>query len=345
MSFPLSPFELLPPELRHIIYTHLGLPVSKNLSFSSAQHAPPTYPSVQQTFCSEWTSGPLRLTGLHFTHAAPLKASPVLVCADGTRFSEPYMCGNEGCGMGVLKEEGEKWIVFNTAVMRVNKRIHTEMCELLYAALAMRFDFELSDYAVHAIRNGTAENGSLTHLSLNPSPPPSTHLTHIALSSLSGLYSTSPTPKFTPLFCRRILGRQISSLAYITTHCPHLQRLTYSPHARVLARCRLTHLQPLLDVLAAMVAQCRELESLEIEVYQEKPLCGCYNTRSAKHKGHEPAENAVMRGALSWEEGARPEEVDVTAWAKDVLVRAKGRKDLVMQCPNIGTYQGRWTYQ
>lgn len=88
-----------------------------------------------------------------------------------------------------------------------------------------------------------------------------------------------------------------------------------------------------------MVALCKELGALEIGVYQQKPKCGCYGTRSAKQLGHEPAEEAVMREGMTWKEGGRPEEVDVAAWARDVLVRVKGRGDLLMECPNIGTYK------
>lgn len=140
----LSPFELLPPELRHLIYTHLNLPVSKNLSLSRI-HA---YPAPSQNPCPGWHSGPLRLIGLRFTHASPLETLPILARASGEIVSIPEVCAQEGCASPLL--ERKKWMVFDRAGMRLNRRLYAEISALLYGRLTVHFDFELSEYAVHA---------------------------------------------------------------------------------------------------------------------------------------------------------------------------------------------------
>ncbi|KAH7095775.1 hypothetical protein FB567DRAFT_39646 [Paraphoma chrysanthemicola] len=318
----LSRLELLPTELRLHIYSYLNIPLTNNLRLICARNC------LSSDASHSHSQTIIRLTGIYLPNAHHKTAQPIL-SVEGVEADLSKICGGAGCGMRSLKKD--TWCVMATGLMGVNRRIHEEICGILYRKLEVRIGYQLSDVAIHV-----SETGQLGRMALSSSTL--TYLTHLTLAPVVGLHTTSPTPKLTPSFAGTVLKRQTSSLAYIASHCPSLQVLTYSPHPIVLSKVRYTHLAPVVDALVEIAMKSTQLRRLVIQAYQVRPRCGCYGEmRQYNLDGHDPRREALLQEELGWEEGDRVEQEVVRVWAKEVLVGVKKCEELIMGCPNEGS--------
>ncbi|KAH7080338.1 hypothetical protein BKA63DRAFT_241942 [Paraphoma chrysanthemicola] len=318
----LSRLELLPTELRLHIYTYLNIPLTSNIRLTCASNC------LSPNAFHAHSLPTIRLTGIYLPDPHHNTAQPML-SVDGAEADLSKICGGAGCGMRGLKKE--TWCVMVTGLMGVNRKMHKEVCGILYRKLQVRIGYQLSDVAIHI-----SETGQLSRMALSNSTL--TYLTHLTLAPVVGLHTTSQIPKLTPSFAGTVLKRQTSSLAYLASHCPSLQVLTYSPHPVVLSKVRYTHLTPVVEALVEIAVKCTQLRRLVIQAYQIRPRCGCYGEmRQYNLDGHDARREALLREELGWEEGDRVEQEVVRLWAKEVLVGVKKCEELIMSCPNEGS--------
>lgn len=156
----LSRFELLPAEIRQIIYNYLGfLPVSRIIQVhywnteqcrcKGRQRIPEHYPESLRK-CTSCKTGPVQLSDICFTEPfmkrvfciATSISDQTIVRPQG-EFGRAHMSKCTDC------TKKQPWVSFATGLMCVNKRLHAELCQLLYSGLTVHFSFELSGQPVH----------------------------------------------------------------------------------------------------------------------------------------------------------------------------------------------------
>lgn len=146
----LSRLELLPAELRTLIYTYLGFPTSKVFDL----HCPHAYPSdytnssSSQALCPGWTPGSIRLAGIRMPDAKCLVTDPIFInTKTGDEIVRADICGRKGCEFRPLKKD--RWMKVATRLMGASSSFYDELSHIMYSGLRIEIGFELSEYAVH----------------------------------------------------------------------------------------------------------------------------------------------------------------------------------------------------
>lgn len=168
----LSRLEVLPAEIRQIIYEYLGyLPPSNRIwihrFYAMYCHHYKGRGILSKKERSQVQSARLcQVSTIKFLDAfgKDTVSLGTLVHTDPDYTAPRRVRGNEPLQAGAPLWHGKRpcwanceycrrasqWIRFETNMMCLNKRIHGELCHLLYSKVTVQFDFELSDRAVHS---------------------------------------------------------------------------------------------------------------------------------------------------------------------------------------------------
>lgn len=157
-----SKFELLPLEIRQHIYGYLGFPIARTIWLSYWDILScAAFASAAENANRVNRDGMVQLTAIKFLRAVARKQDVIVRGIDlrtgitrVTKGCEARHCYLE-CNYCVRQQS---WTV-ETGMMRVNRRIYSELCDLLFSGISVEFDFELSDRKVHYIEDEWHEVG------------------------------------------------------------------------------------------------------------------------------------------------------------------------------------------
>lgn len=148
-----SQFELLPLEIRQHIYGYLGFPVAR---VTWLNYWDPKY-CVDFSWAMPGPKGDRQYGMVQLTKISFLRAfaggPDVLVQGTELPSGKPKRAISRICKKNCNYCAHQRPMGFQTSMMRLNKRIHAELCEMLYSRITVEFDFELSDRKVHFIED------------------------------------------------------------------------------------------------------------------------------------------------------------------------------------------------
>jgi hypothetical protein len=164
-----SRFELLPIEIKQEIYSYLGFPVARVAWLNPWE--------VRSCEYLHWAAknpnaiskdGMMRLTKIQFTRPLAHKEN-IIIHGTDLRTGKPTAvktrhcpcdrkcrgCTYKNCPCGKICDycASQKPFRYESSMMILNKRIHGELCGMLYSGVAIEFGFELSKRKVHYVEN------------------------------------------------------------------------------------------------------------------------------------------------------------------------------------------------
>ncbi|KAH7120814.1 hypothetical protein B0J11DRAFT_532606 [Dendryphion nanum] len=376
---PLSPLELLPPEIRLQIYEYLGFPPSSKRLWLHPWNGIHCFPRTKIMSIhrpapesrDEWIHDLMKLTAITFydpfCRSTGATATILRVGQQSENVRRIPRAGKAGQVKVLIERKCEegcvycrrvgKWMPFEVGMMGVNRRIHGELCGMLYGGVVVEFRFELSERAVHFSRDfwekhGRKYWGGYAHMGTHPAPLAISahtflHFTSIFLSPLIGTIHETKTPSHTRYYYTRVVRRQADSIRFLARHCPNLVRLKYTPHIVAIKTCKRYQL---LDWIGSayelLVRKCTELRELEVSCGQYYGRCGCSTRDPTPTNGDiKICETYGLSGS-----GERGEEdvERVGRWVRETVLRMRLKRDLLVECtnglwnkPGPGVYHGK----
>ncbi|KAF2278177.1 uncharacterized protein EI97DRAFT_456615 [Westerdykella ornata] len=276
----LSAFEKLPAELRHEIYSHLGVLVARRL-----------WTGCRKDNCG-YRSHPGCDTGSYWDTQSD--GSDVPEYEHRSRVLEvEFERPDERSGAFVMESrtvDGHNWTYYYIILLKdwpllhICRLIRDEVADLLFQNVNVRIGFELSDRAVHYDNwtnyyNNKPGHGVFRRMTLNPSWFASMTHIHLTREVGSGFNAKRPGAAYKPRpNLTRALEKQAKTLLFLAKYCPALVtlRADFVPacHEYDCWPCGWYHAwrgkpkQSMLDALIAayvdVVGRCTKLQSIVI---------------------------------------------------------------------------------